>query len=217
LAALTAPTLEGYDFAYWSATENGERFTAEKLAAPIAADVTLYAVFTAADVTYTVTFLKADGSVYEEKTEVAKDTVISTIVPTTDPTKANSGSKKYAFIGWYTDSALSEKVADATVTENITLYPKFSQVGVYGDATGDGMVNMLDLMQIKQKVSNTAYAGNAGKDIPDCQTSSAKDGKYGDATGDGMVNMLDLMQVKQKVSNTAYAGNAGKDMVMIKD
>ena len=189
----------------------------EELAAEITADVELYAVFTANVVTYTVTFLKADGSVYEEKTEVAKDTAISTIVPTTDPTKANSGNKKYAFIGWYTDSALSEKMADATVTQNITLYPKFSQVGVYGDATGDGAVNMLDLMQVKQKVSNTSYTGNAGKDIPDCQTSSGKVGKYGDATGDGAVNMLDLMQIKQKVSNTAYTGNAGKDMVMVKD
>ena len=211
-----------YAFAGWK-VKGAEDSTAVKLNELTAtADAEYVAVYTATPKVpeggedtdeYTLTFLNADGTTF-----ATIDTVDGAVVlPETDPTKANVGVKQYGFVGWYTDEALTTKIADATITASQNIYPKFVQIGIYGDATGDGQVNTMDLMQVKMKTANTSYSGNAGKEIPNCQTASGKVGVYGDATGDGQVNTMDLMQVKMKTANTSYSGNAGKTMLVVKD
>ena len=159
-----------YAFAGWK-VKGAEDSTAVKLTELTATANTEYvAVYTATPKVpeggedtdeYTLTFLNADGTTF-----ATKDTVDGAVVlPETEPTKANSGNKRYAFIGWYTDDALTTKIADATITASQSIYPKFVQIGVYGDANADGTLTNADITQIKAKLNAAAYKGKAGTDM----------------------------------------------------
>ena len=129
------PTRSGYTFDGWYTRASGGREFDFDTA--ITGDVTLYAKWSAKSnssgnsggggtttppqpVTYTVTFDSNGGS------EVAAQTVEngSTVIPPANPTKEG-----YAFVGWFSDSAL-ENAYDfsAAVTADITLYAKWLHI-----------------------------------------------------------------------------------------
>ncbi len=110
-------------------------------------------------------------------------------------------------------------MADNTVAADTTLYAKFSQIGVYGDANNDGQITVFDLNPIILKIKQgNSYTGLAGQSIPDCQTSKAVQAVYGDANDDGKISVFDLNPIILKIKQgNSYTGLAGTDMDMVKD
>lgn len=171
----------------------------------LGSDVALAAVPTAsaADETYTVTFMDGE-TVLDTKTEVAKDTVISTLVAA--PEKEQGTAKlAWGFVGWYTDAALTTKLAaDAVVTGDVTVYAKFVPVYLVGDINCDGNVNGTDVNILKSYNSSKITEANQAK----YQIKVAVDSNYytfdskniqyvnGDINGDGNVNGTDVNILK---------------------
>ena len=112
----TAPTKEGYTFAGWY-TDAGCTNSYDFLAA-VTESITLYAKWTVN--TYTVTFNTDGGSAVDSQTVNYN----STATTPTAPTKTG-----YTFAGWYTDAGCTNSYDFlAAVTENITLYAKWTEV-----------------------------------------------------------------------------------------
>lgn len=166
---------------------------------------------------YTVTFM--DGTtVLDTKTEVAKDTVISTLVAA--PSKDKGTAKlDWGFAGWYTDAELTTKLAaDAVVTGDVTVYAKFVSNYIIGDVNADGAINNTDVTLVKQLRYGTMTETNinkfqAGKEIDaNYYTFNGKDQLYknGDVNGDGNINNTDVTLIKQARYNTMSEANKAK-------
>ncbi len=123
---IPTPTLEGYTFAGWYTTKDGDytgyEFDFESM--PITKDITLYAHWTRQ--TFEVTFDAQGGSEVDTQTISYGDSVTEP----EEPTRAG-----YTFAGWYTDAKRGSawRFADDTsknpdtVTSDITLYAHWEE------------------------------------------------------------------------------------------
>ncbi|MFC5467394.1 InlB B-repeat-containing protein [Cohnella suwonensis] len=119
----TAPTRSGYTFDGWHADEettDSWDFSTEQ----VTADITLFAKWTAL-ATYAITFDEAEGSAVSDLSNVVTGSKIA--APTT-PTRQG-----YTFDGWYKESAHTTAwdFDNDTVTSNITLYAKWTELKVW--------------------------------------------------------------------------------------
>ncbi len=141
-AQLTKCTLtrDGYTFAGWATSENGEvayldGATVINLASGNGAQVTLYAVWTANS--YTVTFDGNEGTVQGiGSKQVTFGSAYGTL-----PTATRTG---YTFLGWFTEKTGGTQVKDVTVVNTAsehTLYAQWKAIEytiTYHDTDGSG-------------------------------------------------------------------------------
>ena len=165
------PTKANNVFAGWYCDANLTE--AYDFNAPVLSDLTLYAKWTAASGTYTVTFNSNGGSAVPSQTVKAGEQAVKPA----NPTKANSN-----FAGWYTDAQLTTQYNfNSPVNANITLYAKWTSTGGGGgggpsgptyyyvtfDANNtDATVNVSEPIKVKSGacISNlptASYAGHA--------------------------------------------------------
>ncbi len=163
---------------------------------------------------YSVTYMVGDAEYSKADT---KDGV--PVLPA-EPTKADDGSKKYAFIGWYNEAGLTTKLdKTAAISEAKTVYAKFVQVGIHGDANADGSVSAADVTQIQKKImQGDNYTGSAATLIECYKDANGNAGLYGDANADGSVSAADVTQIQKKImQGDNYVGTAATEMVIQKD
>ena len=104
---------------------------------------------------------------------------------------------KYAFVGWYTDSALTTKLdKTATATEAMTIYAKMAKIYKRGDANLDskGNVTAADATAISQWLAaGKPSSSSIGVKMPGTNI------KYGEANGDskGNVTAADATAISQ--------------------
>ena len=161
VVAPTAPTKDGYTFAGWYADKGLTKvYTFSK----VTQNETLYAKWSVNQ--YTITFNSNGGSTV--LSIVANYN--STITEPQAPTKTG-----YTFAGWYTDSALTKAYTFGKVTQNETLYAKWT-ANKYNVTFMDGDVQFGDVVQV-------TYNENYGK-LPVPPTSDKKFlGWYTDTVG----------------------------------
>jgi uncharacterized repeat protein (TIGR02543 family) len=111
---LPTPTKEGYNFIGWY---YDSELTSQAIAgAPISADTTLYAKWTAN--TYNIYWQENGGTTVSDLSNV-------TALPSPLPTPTKTG---YNFLGWYYDSAFTTlAVAGTTIDNDVVLYAKWQQ------------------------------------------------------------------------------------------
>ena len=126
---------EGYFFAGWyTSTDDGTTLSVSvfDFDTPITADTTLYAKWTSSAFTYTVSFNAKNGSSITSQTVTGGQKVTRPDAPT----KAAIVSETYSFEDWYasTDEGNTLSAAafnfDTPITENITLYAKWTATPV---------------------------------------------------------------------------------------
>lgn len=128
-----APTREGHTFLSWNtkADGSGDVFTEET---EVTGDTTVYAQWELVPWSYTVTFLRNDGSDETDPTVLtvaAPATTVGTLP--TAPTRSG-----YTFTGWNTayDGSGTAFTADTPVIENITIYAQWKVRSSGGDSGG---------------------------------------------------------------------------------
>ena len=113
------PTKANNVFAGWYCDANLTE--AYDFNAPVLSDLTLYAKWTAASGTYTVTFNTNGGSAVPSQTVKAGEQAVKPA----NPTKPSCN-----FAGWYTDAQLTTQYNfNSPVNANITLYAKWTSTG----------------------------------------------------------------------------------------
>ena len=111
-----APTKDGYVFAGWYV--DSELTDEYDFSSAVTNDMTLYAKWTIAAVTYTITFDTTGGSSISAQV-VAEN---ASGVEPDEPTRTG-----YSFAGWYSDSDLTVAYDfSSAVTSDITLYAKWT-------------------------------------------------------------------------------------------
>ncbi|MDG0810370.1 InlB B-repeat-containing protein [Cohnella rhizosphaerae] len=112
--APSAPTRSGYTFGGWYS--DAGLSTAYSFTTPVRSNLTLYAKWTAM---YKVSFNSNGGSPVADQTVASGGQAAAPAAPTKDG---------YTFVGWYSDSALSEAYlfTERQVVANLTLYAKWS-------------------------------------------------------------------------------------------
>ena len=85
-------------------------------------------------------------------------------------------------VGEYNDSLL-----------NATLHTKATTV--YGDATGDGIIDGMDVIRLKKYLANYNY---------ETETSTIEISAGADATGDGIIDGMDVIRLKKYLANYNY-------------
>ena len=86
------------------------------------------------------------------------------------------------------------KTANGWAAYSDIIFPEF----VYGDATGDGKVNALDVLIMRKYLANFDYETN---------TSTVSVEKGADANGNGDINASDLLLLRKYVANFDYDTN----------
>ncbi len=131
----TAIVSEGYFFAGWyTSTDDGRTLSVSvfDFDTPITADTTLYAKWTSSAFTYTVSFNAKNGSSITSQTVTGGQKVTRPDAPT----KAAIVSETYSFEDWYTSTDEGNTLSaaafnfDTPITENITLYAKWTATPV---------------------------------------------------------------------------------------
>ena len=91
---------------------------------------TIYAKWTETINKYTVTFDSNGGSIINPITDINYG---SKIDKPNNPTKDETNTEKYAFVGWYKDSSLSQEFDFTidTIEDNLTLYAKWDVTNKY--------------------------------------------------------------------------------------
>ena len=64
------------------------------------------------------------------------------------------------------------------------------EIVIYGDASGDGEINALDLLKVQKDILGTSKLSGAYK-------------KAADASKDGAINALDLLKIQKNILGTA--------------
>ena len=93
-------------------------------------------------------------------------------------------------VGWYTDSALQNKVESVTVTDDMTLYAKWEDrptgAGGLGDLNGDGVVDAKDVTYLRRALAKWAgYTVSAAT---------------ADLNGDGEVDAKDVTYLRRALA-----------------
>ncbi len=106
----------------------------------------------------------------------------------------------YVFEGWYENGELvsSSKVLTFTAQADRQLTAKFAAEVVefiYGDANGDGEINMDDVILLRKYITKFDY---------DTNTSGENVEAGADANGDGKINMKDVILLRQYIANYDY-------------
>ena len=211
--APTAPEKSGYNFIGWKLTTEADSAARTDFSNDVVnSDLTFVAVFeeiqSGGEDTETVTIsyqmVKVDISSTTADTTVSTADLNSGDVIYTSMTEPTLS--KYAFVGWYTDSALTTKLdKTATATVDTTIYAKMAKIYKYGDANNDvfAAVNSADATAIMQWLGNNKPStSNIGKALPGVSKT-----KYGDANGDvfGAVNSADATAIMQWLGNNKPA------------
>ena len=172
----------------------------------------------------TITFANVQDGYTTPTLKVADGSLVTDMLAKiAEPTKAKGTSDKldWAFVGWYTDEALTTKLdksAEAKITADMTLYAKYVQVRIVGDINGDGIVNLTDANVIRQYKAGKLSAANIEKfgveKVMDNTkyTNGGKDIEYknGDVNGDGVVNLTDANIIRQYKANKLSDTNITK-------
>ena len=172
----------------------------------------------------TITFANVQEGYATPTLKVADGSLVTDMLAKiADPTKAKGTGDKldWAFVGWYTDEALTTKLdksAEAKITADMTLYAKYVQVRIVGDINGDGIVNLTDANVIRQYKAGKLSAANIEKfgveKVMDNTkyTNGGKDIEYknGDVNGDGVVNLTDANIIRQYKANKLSDANITK-------
>ena len=183
----------------------------------------------------TITFANVQEGYATPTLKVADGSLVTDMLAKiADPTKAKGTKDKldWAFVGWYTDEALTTKLdksAEAKITADMTLYAKYVQVYIVGDVNGDGKVTNTDITALKKymaktlsatqqtwgidsEINDNVYYKNAGKDLK---------AKNGDVNGDGKVTNTDITALKKYMAKTLSATQQtwgiGEAMTIVKD
>ena len=184
---------------------------------------------------HTITFANVQEGYATPTLKVADGSLVTDMLAKiADPTKAKGTKDKldWAFVGWYTDEALTTKLdksAEAKITADMTLYAKYVQIYIVGDVNGDGKVTNTDITALKKymaktlsatqqtwgidsEINDNVYYKNAGKDLK---------AKNGDVNGDGKVTNTDITALKKYMAKTLSATQQtwgiGEAMTIVKD
>lgn len=110
-------------------------------------------------------------------------------VTATTPTKDG-----YDFIGWYTDADCTTAYDfSSAVTADITLYAKWKESPILGDANGDGEIATEDMVLLRQYLLGTLET-----EIADVMVF--------DVYADGVINLKDLVRYKKYFAGIAVLG-----------
>ena len=163
-AALPANTFtrEGYAFAGWATSANGEAAYAGGATVAPTADMTLYAVWT--PVPYSITYELDGGALPQGVTNPAEYTVESPAIALNIPEKAG-----FSFGGWYADAQFERQVSGIGrgSTGNRTFYAKWDEIVLPAFGTPD-----LCLPSSLTTVEEEAFEGIAASvvDVPESCT-----------------------------------------------
>ena len=126
-----------YTFDGWSTSAGG---AVAALPATVSGDATFYAHFAATTNTYTITWLRDDGTLID-RTEVAYD-----VVPThADPTKAATPEYTYTFTGWDVNPVAVTGIATYTALFSSTpVVPVVEETLIEAGGEGDAEVTIND-------------------------------------------------------------------------
>jgi len=127
----------------------------------------------------------ANGGDYIEPAYVWSGETASETVPT---------KEGYDFAGWYTDADCTTAYDfSSAVTADITLYAKWEESPIIGDANGDGEVSTEDMVIIRQYLMGTLETEIADITILD-------------VTANGIVDLKDLVRYKRYFAGLATLG-----------
>lgn len=121
----------------------------------------------------------------------------------------------YSFIGWYTDSALTTKLAkDATLTATTTIYAKMAKAYVRGnlDQDANGIINKADATVLAEWVGKRKPAHDwLGKTVPGSTE------VFGNVDGDinNIVNKADATVLAEWVGKRKPAGTNYADVIAV--
>ncbi|MFC4305217.1 InlB B-repeat-containing protein [Cohnella boryungensis] len=151
----------GYTFAGWNMQADGQgtSYAANATLAIGSENVTLYAKWTGAAATYTVTFDSQGGSTVPSLTEVSAGATIS---EPTAPTRSG-----YTFDGWYKEASTTTawNFSTDSVTGDTTLYAKWTAVPTYTvtfDSQGGSTVPSLTEVSAGATISEPTAPTKAG-------------------------------------------------------
>ena len=184
----------------------------------------------------TITFANVQADYATPTKKVADGTTYAAALEgVADPTKARGTSDKldWAFVGWYTDAALSTKLdKNATVSADVTLYAKFVQVRINGDVNGDGAIKGADLTLLKRLTGGTLKESDKIK----YNINTAIENHFytyndkpitnayinGDVNGDGAIKGADLTLLKRLTGGTIKDSDKtkygiGEQLTIVKD
>ena len=175
----------------------------------------------------TITFANVQEGYATPTLKVADGSLVTDMLAqVADPTKAKGTGDKldWAFVGWYTDEALTTKLdksAEAKITADMTLYAKYVQVRIVGDVTDDGKANLSDANAIKYYYKNGSHPKypTIGQKISNSQNTNGEQYLFGDVTGDGKVNLSDANAVKYYYKNGSHPkySTIGDSIDVVKD
>jgi len=136
ILASPATAFPGYDFSGWYTSDDFSG-SPEEFPYTITENITFYANWTAK--MYTVSFNPAGGSYVADLTGLRDDVIL------TSPETTLSG---YDFGGWYAASTFSGNpvIFPYTLTENITLYAKWTSKSEGEDVIWEGAVNRFEVI-----------------------------------------------------------------------
>lgn len=153
---------------------------------------------TATETTATATETATEAEPTSTATETATEPTATEAEPTATEAEPTSTATETATEAEPTSTATETEptsTATTTVTEPIVTETQPVETIVYGDANGDGVVNMKDVLTIRKYVAGITV---------DIDLVSA------DTNGDGVVNMKDVLTVRKFVANIIPVINGGK-------
>ena len=103
----------------------------------------------------------------------------------------------YRFLGWSENGELVsiDAVFTFTAKKNCTLTANFVAESLFGDANGDGRINIKDVVLLRKYIANFDF---------DTNTSSVDVEAGADANGDGLINMEDVVFIRKYIINYDY-------------
>ena len=125
----TSTVAKDYLFAGWVVVVDDETTAPIAAGATLTGDLTLKAVFTENDREYTVTFVGEDGVTgLPDAATVEYGVKVSTLLPTTNPTKGQTAQYTYSFSKWMIvdGNTMYDWTANTTVEGDMTLMAQFT-------------------------------------------------------------------------------------------
>ena len=123
-------TREGYDFAGWATSANGDKVYDDQASITPTGNCTLYALWTPHE--YSITYKLDGGALPQGVTNPESYTIETPTIRLNEPVKEN-----FTFDGWYSDAGFTKSATGIGKgsTEDKTFYAKWSELPVFGPAT----------------------------------------------------------------------------------